>query len=322
MAAPPGGLGGGRYGCHVPDDAPPTEPAAADHRWWQVRALVEAGAADLVADALWQRGAAGIEERTAPDGRLLLVAGFDGADGTAERTATAAAALVATTVGDAAEARAVPVVDDGLDAWRAHAGPERAGGWWLVPAWIEPSDPPPDIAPDHVLLVDPGRTFGSGSHPTTRRVLAALDAVVRPGAVVLDVGTGSGVLALAAARLGARTVVATDIDPASAEVVAANAERNGVGDRIAYRPSPLAAIVADGARFDVVLANLLAPVIAALADDLRAAVAPGGRLVASGLLADRWEVDVSCLAPLRATEVTEEDGWVAVVLALPDPVGR
>lgn len=306
----------------MPDDAPATEALAADHRWWQVHALVEAVAADLASDALWGAGAAGIEERTAPDGHLLLVAGFDGADGSAERTASAGAAQLAATVEGVAEVRTVAVVDDGLDAWRAHATPERADAWWLAPAWAGPPDPPPDVAPDHVLLLDPGRTFGSGSHPTTRRVLAALDAIVHPGARVLDVGTGSGVLAVAAARLGARAVVATDIDPASAEIVAANAERNGVADRIAYRPSPLTAIVAADGRFDVVLANLLAPVIAALADDLRAAVAPGGRLVASGLLADRWEADVACLAPLQAIRATEEDGWVAVVLALPDPVGR
>ena len=109
-------------------------------------------------------------------------------------------------------------------------------------------------------------------------------------------------------------MVATDIDPASPETVAANAERNGVAERIRPTAEPVAALAAGGLRCDVVAANLLAPVIAELGPDLVACVAPGGHLVISGLLADRWEATLPAVAPLAVMQVVEEDGWVAVVL--------
>jgi ribosomal protein L11 methyltransferase len=283
------------------------DPNRATAAWWHVRATVDPDAAELAADALWQLGAAGVEEQRAADGRVLLIAGFDAED---------AARAGALALGGA---EVHPVADDGLDAWRAHARPVRAGAWWLVPSWIGAPPPPDGVASDHVLVLDPDRTFGSGSHPTTRLVLATLDRRVRPGARVLDVGTGSGVLAVAAARLGATEVLATDIDPESPAAVAANARRNGVAARVHATTRPVAP---DDGRFDLVLANLLAPVVRELADALLGAVAPGGALVVSGLLADRWEGDVACLAPLAPAEVLEEDGWVAVVLVDPGPPAR
>lgn len=281
------------------------EPRTADPTWTQVSIVVDVGddpaAAEVAAGVLWASGAAGVEE-VEVGSTVELHGGFADATTAAEAVARAGAlGLVAS---------ATPITDDGLDRWREWAAAERAGRFWITPAWLDP----PDLAPgEEVLWIDPGPTFGSGSHPTTRLVLALLEDLVEPGSTVLDAGTGSGVLAIGAALLGA-TATGTDIDPASPAVVADNAERNGVAAAVRTTTDPVAALTAAGERFDVVAANLLAPVIADLGPDLVRCVAPGGTLVASGLLADRWEVSLTFLAPLAVARVVEEDGWVAVVL--------
>jgi ribosomal protein L11 methyltransferase len=218
------------------------------------------------------------------------------------------------------------VLDDGLDGWRDGFAPVATRRWWLVPTWGDaPTSVPGDGRP--VLHLDPGRTFGSGSHPTTRLCVDAVADAVESATSsraattirVLDVGAGSGVLAIAGVLAGAAEATAIDIDPASPAVVVANAATNGIGDRIAASEEPLAAVVAAGHRFEVVAANLLAPVVRDLATDLVAALAPAGTLIVSGLLADRWGDAVGGLvaAGAEVVEVIETDGWVAVVLRGP-----
>jgi ribosomal protein L11 methyltransferase len=259
-------------------------------------------ASEVAAGVLWGAGAAGVEEREGDDG-VLLVGGF------AEAGDAAAAVERATELGF--DASWAPIEDDGLDAWRAWAAPERAGRFWITPPWVDP----PALAPGEQLLwIDPGPTFGSGSHPTTRLVLGLLQDLVGPASTVLDVGCGSGVLAIGAACCGASSVVATDIDPASPEITAANAERNHVAHLVHPTTDPVDALAARGEVFEVVCANLLAPVIAAVGRDLVACTAPGGALVISGLLADRWEATLPAVAPLAVDRVVEDQGWVAVLL--------
>lgn len=271
----------------------------AEGSWRRVAVDVAHDRAELVADLLWTAGAAGIEEQAAP-GAVRLLAGFPDA-------ISAAAAMAALARAGVAGAQAGPIDDDGLDAWREHATAVRAGSWWLVPAWV----PAPPLGPgERLLWLDPEQSFGSGSHPTTRLVVAALEDLASPGLRVLDVGCGSGVLSVAAALLGA-DVVAIDIDPGAPGATRANAERNGVGDRIAASTTPLDEV---DETFDVVAANLLAPVVAELGPGLVRTTRPGGHLVVSGLLADRWEASLPHLAPLEVLEVRELDGWVAVVL--------
>ena len=175
---------------------------------------VEAAEAELAADALWCRGATAIEERNGPAGAVELVAEVAALD----------------SLDDLPWPVEVIEVDDSWwDGWRPFARAVRAGAHLVVqPPWA------PRLTARHgdvVLLIDPGRAFGSGSHPSTLLALAALEPLVGPGSTVLDVGCGSGVLAVAAARLGAGRVVAIDIDPAAHAATLDNAARNGVAGR-------------------------------------------------------------------------------------------
>lgn len=265
---------------------------------------------DLAADALWQSGAAGVEEQPSADG-VRLIGGFaDGQHAQAAIDAAAAYGLAGVLA---------PIDDDGLDAWRAWAEPVRSGRFWITPSWVEA----PVLAPgEEVLWIDPGRTFGSGSHPTTRLVLEQIQDLIAPGDRVADIGCGSGVLAVGAARCGAAEVIGIDLDPDSPAITHANADRNDVADRVQASTDSAALLAASGQRFAVVAANLLAPVVAELAPHLVALVAPGGALVVAGLLADRWEASIPALTPLQVHRIDQEDGWVAVVLTEPSADGR
>jgi ribosomal protein L11 methyltransferase len=271
--------------------------------WVRLIVTIPIEVAELVADLLWTLGAAAIEEQSTADGTRLL-AGY-------ETREVGDGALSAVLSAGWSGAVLVEVTDDGADGWRAHARAEQAGPWWIVPPWM---DAPVASDDPGVLWVDPGRSFGSGSHPTTRLVLQELTAGLVDGASVLDVGCGSGVLSIASARLGAAQVTSIDVDPHAIAATVANAERNGVASAVRAAASPLAEVVARGDRFDVVLANLLAPIIVELADDLVASLAPGGTLIASGLLADRWEPTIAALAPLQVARTRTDEGWVGVVL--------
>jgi ribosomal protein L11 methyltransferase len=163
-----------------------------------------------------------------------------------------------------------------------------------------------------VLRIEPGSTFGLGDHPTTILSMRALRAAVRPGATVLDVGCGSGVLAVGACVLGASQATAIDISPASVPTTRANAAANGVAERIHASTTPLALI---DQQYDVVVANILAPTLIDLAADLRRVVAESGVLIISGVLAGRHQHVEDALKPFRRTNRMTHDGWAAVTLA-------
>jgi ribosomal protein L11 methyltransferase len=168
---------------------------------------------------------------------------------------------------------------------------------------------------DLLVSIDPGLAFGSGSHPTTRLVLAALEVMVRPGASVLDVGTGTGVLAIAAARLGADRVVAVDIDAAAVDVARANAVRNGVDDRIALAVGGIAE-VDSSAPFDLVVANLSRLTLVDLADSIVGRLAPSGAALVTGILDEQVDDVVEAFGSSGAVEVGREStgGWARLEL--------
>lgn len=172
---------------------------------------------------------------------------------------------------------------DWQEAWKESWHPLPVGHTLLIlPSWREP---PPELAQRLTLRLDPGMAFGSGTHQTTRGCLEALERRAAAGGLgrVLDVGTGSGILAIAAALLGARRVTATDNDPVAVRTCLENCRANGVGERVQVE---LAEEVPEGP-FDLIVANILAGVLISLAGPLAAALAPGGRLLLSGILAQQ-----------------------------------
>jgi len=250
--------------------------------------------AELAADALWQAGASAVSEVTLEDGAVRLVAEVDQMSAVPERWG---ARTVATD----------PAGD--LDAWRAWARPHRAGRHLVVqPTWVEPAATGAD---DVVISLDPGRAFGSGAHPSTLLALAVIEDLVTPATRVLDVGCGSGVLAVAAALLGADRVVAVDVDPAAVEATRQNALLNGVAHRVEVSTTPLGELTD---RFDLVLANIGVRVLTDLAAGIEACVASDGALLLSGLLDDQVDGTLAAYARVREAERRSLDGWSIVRL--------
>jgi ribosomal protein L11 methyltransferase len=238
---------------------------------------VPAEDAEVLSSDLFDLGASGVEVRDGegtpmpgtplpPPGRAILVAFFP------EREAVEAAA--------ARHGGAVAPVpeEDWSEGWKKDFRPLDVGRVRVRPSWI-PGAPPPGCVE---VVLDPGMAFGTGSHPTTSLCLSALSDLVsrRPGASVLDVGTGSGLLAIAARKLGAGRVVANDNDPKAVEIARENAARNGADVEIV--PDPVEGVAGT---FDLVVANILANTLVELAPALAAKLAPGGVVLLSGILA-------------------------------------
>lgn len=201
--------------------------------------------------------------------------------------------------------------EDWAHAWKRHFFVHRIGQRLVVvPTWRRYRARAEDV----VLRLDPGMAFGTGLHPTTRLCLQALERWLRPGSSVLDLGTGSGILALAAARLGARRVLALDVDPLAVRVASENVRRNRLVRRVqvAHGSLPLAA---PQEPFELVVANINRAVILGLMGGLCLAVAPGGLAVLSGLLAQARE-EVSQAAEregLQVLEISQEGDWIALI---------
>jgi ribosomal protein L11 methyltransferase len=202
---------------------------------------------------------------------------------------------------------------DWANAWKEYFFVHRIGRRIvIVPSWrVAEYEPRPD---DVVLLLDPGMAFGTGLHPTTRLCLQALeDLPVAPGMRVLDVGAGSGILAIAAARLGASYVEAVELEAVAASVCQENVDRNGVGDVVSVRHGRVEA--APGVPFDLVLANITVATLLDLHTMLAEQLRPGGLAVLSGVLAERAEDLWAALLSggwLRERTDQEQD-WVALL---------
>ncbi len=190
-------------------------------------------------------------------------------------------------------------------AWMDHFQPQRFGErLWVVPSWYTPPDP---TAVN--LLLDPGLAFGTGTHPTTQLCLLWLDSVITPGVTVVDYGCGSGILAVAAACLGAERVLAVDNDPQALTATRENAARNGVAERIEVC-LPQQVVVTP---HDWVVANILAGPLVELAPRLIELTRPGGGLALAGLLSHQAaEVTAAYADALALDPPLEREGWVRI----------
>ncbi|HOU41584.1 MAG TPA: 50S ribosomal protein L11 methyltransferase [Promineifilum sp.] len=209
---------------------------------------------------------------------------------------------------------------DWANAWKEHYRPFRLGRRLRIrPTWLahEPDD---DARPDDVTLVlDPGMAFGTGLHPTTQSCLRALEDLVEPGVTVLDAGTGSGILAIAAIRLGASAVTAFDTDALAVRATLDNAAQNGVVERLRVWRGELDSVRAEAGPgpWDIVVANILAPVIIGLLGErgLLEYVAPDGHLILSGII-DEQGPDVEAAlsaAGGQVRRVITAGDWVTYV---------
>jgi ribosomal protein L11 methyltransferase len=199
------------------------------------------------------------------------------------------------------------VVDDKdwLESWKAEFVPIRIGTFVVRPTWSEP-------AADAVeIVLDPGMAFGTGLHPTTQQCLEALSTLQLGGRSVLDVGTGSGILAIAAAKRGASPVVAVDTDPLAVDAARENAVANGVAI-----PVGVGSAADVPGRFEVVMANIVAPVLQRIAPHLAARLASGGTLLLAGITAPAEAATREAFSHVRleVLDRSERDDWVALAL--------
>lgn len=271
--------------------------------------IVATDEVDVASDRLWQLGVRAVEERAASSGDVVeLWTAVGEGPGAVER---AVASL------DPAWAWRTEETDTtAAETWREFAAPMWiSNGLVVLPAWQKAPD---GIGTDVMqLVIEPGGAFGLGDHPTTALSLDALLQAMTRGDLsasrpsVLDVGCGTGVLSVAAAALGADHVRAIDLADAAVEATVDNGVRNDVDGAITVDNVDVSSLSGD---YDIVLANILAPVLVSMSDHLQRLTAPAGTLIISGVLADNHAHVLDALEQFRVVETYELDGWVALSL--------
>lgn len=201
--------------------------------------------------------------------------------------------------------------EDWADKWKAFFKPTPVGERLFVrPVWIDDYD-----SGDRVVLnIEPGAAFGTGTHETTRLCLETLDKIVKKGDTVLDIGCGSGILAIASMLLGASEGFGVDIDPLAVKTAAENGKMNGLDEpELQFVCGDLADKVTK--KYDVVVANIVADIIILFSTQVRAFMKQGAKFIASGIIDSRADEVVSALqnAGLVVKERIEENGWVCLV---------
>lgn len=203
--------------------------------------------------------------------------------------------------------------DDWANAWKAYYKPIRIGKHMvIVPAW-EKFEPKED---DIVVRMDPGMAFGTGTHETTRLVIELLEKYVKKGDRMLDVGTGSGILAICASKLGARECKAYDIDPVAVRVARENVKDSGLSNITCDVSDLLRGVDRSGGTYDIITANIVADIIIRMSPDIGELMHDGTILVTSGIITERRDEVVDALTKngLEIVEVREDNGWCAVVV--------
>jgi ribosomal protein L11 methyltransferase len=268
-------------------------------RFVEIAFTVPAGSAEAMAESLVEHGAGGVEERDqgtlerAPEGQVTLVV-WIAPEQVEDYLSRFPGAVVQKRERDE---------DEWRDAWKKYFGVRRVGRFVIVPSWETHQAQPGDLA----IALDPGRAFGTGGHATTRLCLLAVDRFTGDCRSFLDVGCGSGVLAIGCAlRFAEARGAGIDVDPDAIEVSRENALRNGVSERIDFSTGTISG------QHQIVCANIQPEVLIPMADALMGALAPGGLLVLSGILIEAAEPVERAFAALTLVSRDDEEGWRAL----------
>ena len=278
--------------------------------WQAIEATVTADAREAIEYGLMEAGALGAETVENDSGTAQVVGYFEHQiavetvraklNAALEIYGCAPATLIDLTARELAE-------QDWLSEWKKHWQPVEVGRFVIAPSWSEIQ-----VAADRIVLrIDPGMAFGTGTHETTRLCLKAIDKYFAGGSF-LDVGTGTGILAIAAAKLAPdATIIACDTDAVAVRIARENASLNGVEERIDFQAGSISEAMPSA---DFVCANLTAPVIVELLPVLLGATC--GRLVLSGILDSQFELVNRRLMQLTATvnEIMQDGEWIALVI--------
>ena len=187
---------------------------------------------------------------------------------------------------------------DWSEQWRDQIRSHDTGRFIVAPPWLARPE-----AAERTIVIDPGMAFGTGDHPSTRGVLRLMTDVIRPGDIVADLGAGSAVLAIAAARLGASRVIAIELDPDAIGNAEENVARNGVGDRVTILEGDVEVLLPLVAPVRVALVNIISSVITALLPTIERSLASGGAIVLGGVLTSEQQ---------SLTEVLQDHGWMVI----------
>ncbi|MCL4250900.1 MAG: 50S ribosomal protein L11 methyltransferase [Anaerolineae bacterium] len=298
-----------------------------DKQWIEVSMSVDGEAAEAVAEVLSRYGYQGVaieqegimpemyDDGSPPPAERLTLRAYIPMNDQAEDTK----ARLESALGHMSLMYPMPVPtyklvaeSDWAEAWKAHYQPVRIGRRLFIrPRWVEVEMRPDDIE----LALDPGMAFGTGTHPTTQLCLEALEDLTPPGAQVLDLGTGSGILAIAAAKLGAAHIVALDNDEVAVEVAQENVDLSGVADKITVGHGSLESLITSARRFDLIVVNIIARIITMMCEGgLGQTVRPGGLAIFSGITSEQVD-DVE--AALIKTGLTpykrrQQGDWVCI----------
>jgi ribosomal protein L11 methyltransferase len=275
--------------------------------WWAIDVRTSAGQRDSVGAWLVARTGQAVEERD--DGTLVAFASDEEA--------------VAALVEELAREVDAPVVieprrvesTDWSTRWREGLGPRKLGRLTIIPSWLpEASEPDP-----LTIVLDPETAFGSGEHGSTRAALTLLSRLLRPGDRVIDLGSGSGLLAIAAIKLGAARAIGIEIDAEANEVAARNVARNGVSDRVEFLEGDAAVLAPLVGPADLLLSNILRAVNTALLPVITRAVRPGGIAIFSGMELPEAEEfrRILTAAGFQLVQETLDAGWWGVAAELP-----
>lgn len=288
-------------------------------QWNEVELLVSPTATDLVALLVYECGSNGSvidDQQPDPEGRVRITAYFPlTQEGSVETIREKMSALESrgADLGNWQVIEKKVDDEDWLFAWQDHFHPKKISRrFWAEPAWEKASTG----EGEDVLTIDPGLAFGSGFHDTTCLCVQYLEDTVKPGDTVFDIGTGTGILAIAAAKLGAAHVTAVDFDSAAVAQARVNAALNDVEDRLSIADSDLLAAIPEGRKADVIVANLVTNAVLALLPTAAAYIKDGGTLIVSGIIDERID-DVRRAADEAGFIWADEqlrNGWYAVKL--------